>query len=58
MGDEFASGIAIGLLIGVLAGIPLGWIIAQYAGGAGDSIVALERDANGNISAIVEKQIR
>lgn len=57
MAEDFTSGLAIGILLGVLAGIPIGWIIAQAAN-SGDSIVALERDpGDGRISAIIEKRL-
>jgi len=41
-----------GLIIGVLIGIPLGWILAQTAVKPAPSSVVFERDKEGRISGI------
>jgi hypothetical protein len=53
---DFALGFIAGLLVGILVGLPAGWVVVQMFRSNGD-IVALERDSNGNITAIVEKQL-
>ena len=55
--DSFAVGIIIGLAIGLLGGIPIGWIIAQAIKPKEDSVVSLERDSSGRITAILEKKL-
>ena len=54
--DSFALGFIAGLLVGILVGIPVSWIIAQSVKPKGE-VVTLERDAEGRVTAIVEKQL-
>lgn len=53
-GDELGY-LAIGILLGLLTGIPLGWLIAQATVPKG-SVVKVERDEGGY--SIVEKPLR
>jgi hypothetical protein len=41
-----------GLILGVLVGIPLGWILAQAIAKQAPSSVVFERDQQGRISGI------
>lgn len=56
--DNFAFGFIAGLLTGILVGIPAGWVVAQALKSLqGNSAVVLDRDGNGRIISIVEKQL-
>jgi hypothetical protein len=56
--DSFALGIVVGLLLGLFVGLPAGYVLAQtLRPKEGDGVVALERDAEGRITAIVEKHL-
>jgi ABC-type antimicrobial peptide transport system permease subunit len=44
--------LAIGIVIGVLVGIPLGWIIAQAISKPTPSSLIFDRDERGRITAI------
>jgi len=54
--DGFALGFIAGLLAGLFIGLPTGWCIAQAVKPKGE-VVTLERDAEGRVTAIVEKQL-
>jgi len=54
--DSFALGFIAGLLVGIFVGLPVGWVIAQSVKPKGE-VVTLERDAEGRVTAIVEKQL-
>jgi len=55
--DDFALGFVAGLLLGIFVGIPVSWVVAQALKPKEDSLVTLERDSEGKITAIVEKHI-
>jgi len=55
--DSFALGFIAGLLAGLFIGLPAGWCIAQAVKPKEDSVVSLERDSSGRITAILEKKL-
>lgn len=55
--EGFATGFIAGILVGIFVGLPAGWCIAQALKPKTDSVVTLERDVAGRITAIVEKQL-
>jgi hypothetical protein len=55
--DSFALGFIAGLLAGLFIGLPAGWCIAQALKPKEGSVVTLNRDAEGRIIDIVEKQL-
>ena len=55
--QDFALGLIAGLIIGIFVGLPCGYVIAQALKPKEDSIVSLERDVEGRITAIIEKSI-
>jgi len=58
MADEgFALGLIAGLLVGIFIGLPAGWVLAQALKPKQGSVVTLDRDETGRITAIVEKQL-
>ncbi len=58
MADEgFTTGFIAGILVGIIVGIPCGYVVAQALKPKTDSVVTLERDGSGRITAIVEKQL-
>ena len=55
--DSFALGVVVGLLVGLFVGLPAGYVIAQAIKPKEDSVVSLERDSSGRITAILEKKL-
>lgn len=56
--DSFTIGVVVGLVIGLFVGIPVGYVVAQALRPKDDSVVTLERDEVGRITAILEKHLR